>query len=238
MDFVYITLSIAIFLGFFTASVVGFAAPLIALPIMLLVIDFKTAISLMAIFFFVFSVFQIPSCWKEVDKKVFKKSFILVVIGIITGVMLISYIDPYFLSKGLGVFILYFVATKIFNFGKNSAFSKHQRFMSFLGGVSGGLFGAGGMFLIAYIYDQVKKSSSIRATTISLLGIMNITRLPIMWYEDMISYDIFFSSIIIAPAFIIAIILGNKVQKRISAEIFKKILLVILLLSGLHLILF
>ncbi|MFH1012609.1 MAG: sulfite exporter TauE/SafE family protein, partial [Candidatus Peregrinibacteria bacterium] len=106
MDPSIIILSIAIGLGFFVQTNVGFAASLFTLPILLTIFDFKEAVGIISIFFVLFSLILVPKNWHQMNKKILITLSISSGIGLIIGVQLLKYMDPFILKKILGIFIL------------------------------------------------------------------------------------------------------------------------------------
>ena len=81
-------ISIAVFLGFLLQTTIGFAASLIVLPILLFIYDFREATALLSLFLVAFSLIQVPSNWKDIDKKSLLSLSITGAIGLFIGIIL------------------------------------------------------------------------------------------------------------------------------------------------------
>ncbi|MDP2624588.1 MAG: sulfite exporter TauE/SafE family protein [Candidatus Peregrinibacteria bacterium] len=229
-------LALAIGLGFFVQTVAGFAAGLLALPIILLVYDLPEAIAFLSVFLAAFSVIQIAKNHKDIDRETLFELGIGIVFGVMGGVYLLKYGDPQILTKILGLMlVLYVINTQI----------KKESFKLFPGagiafglvsGVFSGLYASGGPIIIAYLYNKIKRSKVLRGTTIGVLAIPNMTRLPILIQQDILTYDLFKASLYIFPFFLISMGMGQLIYDKINEVTFKKILLAILLIEGILLI--
>ncbi|NIA02111.1 MAG: sulfite exporter TauE/SafE family protein, partial [Nitrospirae bacterium] len=67
---VLIVTSIGIGIGFFIQTIVGFAATLFALPILLTVLSLQDSIAYLSIFHLIFSIILISKNYKYVNKKI------------------------------------------------------------------------------------------------------------------------------------------------------------------------
>jgi len=228
---------IAISLGFLVQSMIGFAAAYIALPILLFVVDIREANILISFFYFAFSLFLVPKNWRDVDRQIFKQMFVSLIFGTVLGVYLLKVGNPIYLKKILGVFLITYVAYSYFSKNKKiEAISRLGHVLGFGGGVVSGLFSAGGALIIPYINNQLTNPRNIRATIIGVMGVINFARVPLFFYNKLMSYDIFMNALIIFPFFLLSLFLGQKIFDKVNAKTFKNILLFLLMISGILLI--
>lgn len=231
-----IILIIGVGLGFYIQTVAGFAAALVALPIILSVLNLQEAIALMSIFFFIFSIVLIYQNWKLINKKIVIEMSIGVIAGLILGILILKLGSPIVLKKALGIFILFFVGHSYVKKKKVKLFNKLGILFGFFGGLFSGLFSTGGPLFVVYIYNKLDKSNVVRATIIGTLGITNFLRVPLLIYSDILSYQIFLVSLYVLPFFFLAIFLGHKTYHKINENIFRNVLMILLILSGVSLI--
>jgi uncharacterized membrane protein YfcA len=107
---VFFLLAIGIFAGFYVQTVIGFAGALIALPVLLLGMPLPDAVAYISIFYLFSSFFLIIKEWQDIDKKIILKLAVTCIIGVILGILVLTFSKPIILKKGLGVFILLYVA--------------------------------------------------------------------------------------------------------------------------------
>ena len=119
---------------------------------------------------------------------------------------------------------------------KIKAFKKLGILFGFLGGLFAGMFVAGGPPYVVYIHNKLNKSNVIRSTIIGILSVNNFLMVPLLVYSNILTHDIFLLSVYIFPFFLLSLYLGHKTDHKINEILFKHILLVLLVLSGIILI--
>lgn len=230
-----ILLSSAVFLGFFVQTIVGFAASLLAYPILLRIYSLQEASAIMAVLYIIFSLVLIWKNWKDIDKKVVIEIIPGLIFGMILGVYLLKLGNPLMLKKALGVFIVLFV---FYNLKKREIkiFNKSGWLFGLLSGIFGGLFSVGGPILTIYIHNRTKQKNILRATIIGCLGVTNLTRIPLFFYNDLFSISLLKAAIISIPAFCLALWIGHILYNRINENVFRKVFLAVLFATGISLI--
>jgi len=228
--------NIAIFTGFFVQSTVGFAAGLIAIPILLFLFDFQAAIAYMSIFLLGFSLIMGPKSWKTVNKKVFVHMGIASIIGLILGIQLLKVIQPYYLEKVLGIFTLGYIIYQHFKKKRIKSIVKHEKIFGFIGGLLSGLINNGGIIFLIHLNSRLHLASHVRGTIIALLGIGNIIRIPLLIQNDLLGMELFSKTIWALPGFLLALLLGDLFYKKIDEIKLKKLMLILLSIMGFILI--
>ncbi len=235
---VFLVLILAIFLGFFIQTVVGFAGALIALPILLLAMTLQDAIAYLALFYLYSSAILVVKEWKNIDKPVLLKLAIATIVGVTLGIWILQYGKPLVLKKMLGGFILLYVIYTMF-LVKNTN-TKNTRF-SFIFGLAGGffsgLFSTGGPLYVMVVKNTVVDMRTFRATMIGVLGLITITRVPILYAQDILTYNHFYNSLFIIPVFLLATFLGKVLYNKLNESVLKNIVLGLLFISGMVLFL-
>ncbi len=228
--------NIAIFAGFFVQTTVGFAASLIAIPLLLFLFGFQDTIAYLSIFLLGFSLIMGPKSWKSVNKKAFLSMAITSVIGLFVGIQLLKIIQPQFLEKILGVFTLTYIIYHYFKKKRIKSIAKHEKLFGFLGGLSSGLINNGGIIFLIHLNSRFHLASHVRGTIIALLGISNILRIPLLIQNELLSMEIFAKTIWALPGFLLALLLGSLFYKKIDEAKLKQLMLILLAIMGLVLI--
>ena len=240
MDYIqYIIIALAISLGFFSHALAGFSAALIALPILVQVLPLKESVGLLSFLFFLFSLFFVILNYKKINKQLLIELALGTIIGLFIGNYLLGHFgDQVILKKILGVFILLYVLKTIFKQTSIAFFNKISFLFGLFGGIFSGLFTTGGPFYVTYINNRYKDAKLIRANIIATLGLGDIIRLPIHLHENIINTGTFILTLKILPCFLLAIYLGNKLHHKINDEIYKKVLLGLLMLAAINLLIY
>lgn len=230
---VFLILIIGIFLGFYIQTVIGFAGSLIALPILLFVMELPDAIAYISIFYLFSSIFLISKEWKKIDRKIIMKLILASVIGVVLGTLALTFSKPIFLKKGLGVFILLYVAYVYF--GKRQVKLNKVGIVGFgiFAGFFSGLFSTGGPLYVICVENSVKNVKTFRATMIGILGIVTLVRIPALALSGILNSSHIKMTLLVFPIFLFAQFLGKRTFMKINENLFKKSLMVLLCISGL-----
>jgi len=236
MDLSIIIIILGLCVGFFVQTIAGFAATLVALPILLLVMNLQDAIALLAIFHLIFSLILIRKNYAQVDKRVAVEIIIGGTIGLFIGIQVLKLGDPDLLKQLLGIFIVTYAVHAFAKQEKSIVQKKAHYILTLLGGFFSGLYAAGGPLFAVYIYNRINKATVIRATLIGAFMALNIFRIPMLAANKLIDIRVLHYSLAAFPLFLVAIYFGDKMHSKINEELFKKIFLILLLLAGISLI--
>ena len=236
MDIVtFLILALGIFLGFFVQTIAGFAAGLIALPILCIVLPLPEASAFISVFFFIFSALMIYKSWDHIDKKIIFEMLPGIILGLILGVYVLKAGDPVILKKILGIFIILYVIYTRLKKVEIRLFKKLGLLFGLMGGFASGVFSSGGQFLIVYINNKINAPRLIRATIIGSLAISNFLRVPLLAINGLLTLDIFIKTMFVMPFFIFTLYLSYRFYKKINENTLKNIIIMFLLLSGIFL---
>src|SRR3989338_1473010 len=95
-----------VFLGFFTQTILSFAAALVAFPFLLRVYSLPEAIAFLSFYYVIFSIVLIYKNHKDVDWQVFKDLAVVMVLGVLTGLFILKSVNSIWLERALGVFLV------------------------------------------------------------------------------------------------------------------------------------
>ncbi|CAM4158679.1 sulfite exporter TauE/SafE family protein [Gillisia limnaea] len=234
--YILVILGIAIFFGFFVQTLIGFAGSLIALPILLLAVKLPDAIAFISIFYLFSSAFMVYKEWHNINKDIILGLSITSLVGVILGIIVLTYSKPVILQTGLGIFILLYVAYVLI--GKTEVVLGRKTNWAFgvMGGFFSGVFSTGGPLYVISVKNSVKEAKPFRATMIGVLALVTLIRIPALSISGVLNLEHVKMSLIILPVFFLAQFLGTKIFPKINEVQFKKVLLFLLCLSGLALI--
>ncbi len=231
-------LVLSLSLGFFVQTVIGFAAPLIALPILTRLLGLQAAVGLISIYLLLFSIVMTRRHWHEMDRRTVLELSGGGIVGIFIGVWVLQYGSPVVLNKLLGVFILFYVAHQFIGKAKVKQFQKFGWIFGLFAGLFSGLFSSGSPFYVTYIYNKLSQPNVIRATIIGSLGIGNTLRFALLTLNGTINAHIASLAFVVLPGFLLAVWLGQKAHSKLDDVAFKRIVMAFLVLSGISLVAF
>ncbi|CAM1345392.1 sulfite exporter TauE/SafE family protein [Tenacibaculum amylolyticum] len=229
---VFLILVIGVFLGFFIQTIIGFAGALVALPILLLTMSLQDAISYLALFYLYSSIILISKEWKNINKTIIIRLIIATVFGVSLGIWVLQYGKPLILKKILGIFILLYVLYTTFMKDKLTANPKLEFVFGLAGGFFSGLFSTGGPLYVMVVRNSVVDMKVFRATMFGVLGLITLTRVPILYVQGILKFTHFYYSVLLIPAFLLSIYFGKKMYSRLNENTLKRIVLSLLFISG------
>ncbi|ALM07064.1 permease [Sediminicola sp. YIK13] len=236
MDSMLLLLILGTFLGFFIQTVIGFAGALVALPILLLAMPLPDAIAYISIFYFISTPVFVYREWKNMDKDILKKLALSSIVGVIIGIVILSYGQPLFLKKALGVFIVLFVLKSLRKQKETKRASKMEYTYGFLGGFFSGVFSTGGPLYVMVVKNVSPDVKTFRATMFGILGLVTVVRLPVLAIGGILTVNQLYNALFVLPFFIMALVLGKKAYLKMDEQLLKKIILGLLFVSGIMLL--
>lgn len=230
---VNIFLFIAVFLAFFIKSIVGFGNALILNSLLAYVkpTQFTTAIDLMLVF-----PINIYMVWRERKGLNFKTTLPLLsstLIGSTLGIVLLNIGQDKTLKIILGLVIIIVAINLILKGNKIKQSNPTRDFFFCIGsGLLLGLYGIAALLAVQLqkiFSDKVKYRSNLCL----ILAIDNVYRIIVYTSNGIINKTIVTYSVYMLPVALLAVFCGSLIDKRINAEIIKKIVTALLLISGL-----
>lgn len=228
---------IASFIAAIGATLAGFGSSTLLIPVAIMFMDLKTAVLLVACFHLFNNSFKIKMFWNKIDFKIFLLFGIPSIIFAFIGATLISIIPIGIVKRILAIFLITF---SIYSFIKPKFAIKETKTTAIIGGgLSGflaGLVGLGGairsIFLIVF---NLPKEVYI-ATSAAIAFVIDLTRIPTYLFTGITQDRSYY---ILLPFLLISAYFGVKIGKvllgKISQSIFKRIVLIALLLVGIKL---
>jgi uncharacterized membrane protein YfcA len=232
MDTMLLLLTIGIFTGFFIQTIIGFAGALIALPFLLFVMPLSEAVCYISIFYFISTPIYVYKEWEHIDKELVKKLALSSFIGVVVGIIVLTYGKPLILKKTLGIFIILFVLNSLKGKKELPLITKMKHLFGFMGGFFSGLFATGGPIYVMIIQNETNDIKTFRATMFASLGLVTVMRIPILAFGGFLSWNQIYNSLYVLPFFILALFLGKKVYLKLDDVLIKKIILGLLFISG------
>lgn len=223
------------FLGFFVESVAGFGSAFITCPILGIFIDIKELVLIALYVGTCASSYILISSFRFLAFKIFLLTLPISIAGTIIGVIVFNKSTSQLLLTLLGILLIILSIQMIF-FDKIKFPKSFKAGLIFIGGISQGIFGMGGAFLIAALQHDFKNKSQTRTTIAALFITLNSIRFSQLHLSNQLSLK--FSEIwwVSIPAFI-AIILGHKIHLKISEETFRRITATITTTGGIYFLL-
>ncbi len=218
-------------------TIAGFGSSTIFLPIALFFFDFKIALVLVAFFHIVGNIGRISFFKKGLDRNLLIKFGLPSVALTLTGALLVSLLSQIILKGTLGVFLATY---SLYSLWKENFHIKASTLSAILGGsLSGflaGLIGTGGALRGAFLTGFGLPKEKYIATAASIALAVDLTRIPVYLSQGFLSSNYYWYLPILFVVAIAGSFTGKQIVKRFPYKIFKKVVLVAILLVGIKFI--
>jgi uncharacterized membrane protein YfcA len=229
---------LAIFLAAFTQSISGFGSALVAMAILPPVIGIRTATPFVALVLFPLVVYLLFHYRKALNIGVIWRLTLAALIGIPIGILYFSHLNEEIVLTVLGIVITSYALYALFNFRLPKLSHPAWGYIAgFLGGLLGGAYNTPGPPVILYgdcrRWERDEFKSNLQGFFLVSSIVVNLghawsgNHTPAVWHYVLISL----------PALALGILAGATLNRYVNPELFRKIVLVLLVVMGLRLIL-
>tara|TARA_B100000003_G_scaffold109287_1_gene97802 strand:+ start:137 stop:898 length:762 start_codon:yes stop_codon:yes gene_type:complete len=229
----------AIFLGGIVKGSVGIGMSMFSVPIIAFILPPTKAMMLLC-FPVIFTNFLQMDIKKGVGSFRFLPMFLALFLGLLIGGKLILNLSLNFISISIASVIIIFTSLNFFGISLKNIKKANEKILSviigFLSGILGGLTTFYAPPIITFLISiNLDKEFFIR-TTATMYFFASIPLYSSMLYHGLGNYyDLIMSLVLVVPA-IIGQFFGSKIRKKLSNEIFQKLILIILIMIGFSLL--
>ena len=229
----------AVFLGGIVKGSVGIGMSMFSVPIIAFILPPTKAMMLLC-FPVIFTNFLQMDIRKGVGSFRFLPMFLALFLGLLIGGKLILNLSLNFISISIASVIIIFTSLNFFGISLKNIKKANEKILSviigFLSGILGGLTTFYAPPIITFLISiNLDKEFFIR-TTATMYFFASIPLYSSMLYHGLGNYyDLIMSLVLVVPA-IIGQFFGSKIRKKLSNEIFQKLILIILIMIGFSLL--
>lgn len=180
--------------------------------------------------------------WKErksLSPKVFVPLSILVMIGIVPGTLFLKVGDTSLIKVLFGIIVILVGVESFLRERQTLKKESSKGLLLVVGIVSGilcGLFGVGA-FLVAYISRTTENQSQFRGNICVVFFVENTFRLILYSLTGIITMEILSYTLVLFPFMLLGLGAGILLSKKLSEVLVKKIVIILLMISGATLVL-
>jgi uncharacterized protein len=232
---------ILIILGFFSeivGTMAGFGSSTIFLPLASYLVEFKTALVLVAIYHLFGNISRITFFRHGLDRNVLLifgiPSFVLSLIG----ATLVGTLSQTFLKLILGIFLI--VLSVLFLIKPRLGFPDNKKALVLGGGISGfmvGLIGTGGALRAAFLTGFKMDKQKYIATSAALALGTDATRIPYYVSAGFLPEQYYYLIPFLCVSAFLGSYVGRKIVTKIDQEKFKKMVLIAIILVSIKFVL-
>ena len=213
-------------------AITGFAGAPIAMPPSIALVGPSDAKAAITFIFWFASLFVTIRSFKDINFKQLGIMLGFMIVGVVGGMWMFSNMPLQILMLAYGIVVVLIGIKKLF-FPSSKELPKALRFGALLlAGLMQGLFTSGGPFLALYSTVELKDKRQFRATVSSVWTFLNTYMIISMYRKEMYTpYSMKLIACSVIPV-IVAIFIGNKLNKKMKQETFLKLVFCLLILSG------
>ena len=234
--------SILLFGAFFAGIVqgaTGFGSGIVLNAFWLHILEPSAAISLNIVSCLFVSALPIYKLRKTLDFSKLKSFVFFGVIGIPTGLLILTMTDPSIFKTTVGLILVIFSIWKfkskdiLINFKSNPTLDK---FIGFISGILGGFAALGGILPTIWVNLQRLPKNTQRGTYEPFIFITSIAAVISFYFAGFLTLDIFYNFLKAFPALMLGSWIGIKIYALINEALFRQVILGLIFLAGLGLL--
>ena len=234
--------SILLFGAFFAGLVqgaTGFGSGIVLNAFWLHILEPSAAISLNIVSCLFVSALPIYKLRKTLDFSKLKSFVFFGVIGIPTGLLILTMTDPSIFKTTVGFILVIFSIWKfkskdiLINFKSNPALDK---LIGFISGILGGFAALGGILPTIWVNLQRLPKNTQRGTYEPFIFITSIAAVISFYFAGFLTLDIFYNFLKAFPALMLGSWIGIKIYALINEALFRQVILGLIFLAGLVLL--
>jgi uncharacterized protein len=240
IDETTVLVAVALLIAAFIKGTTGMGFPMIATPMVTLLLDIRTAITILILPNIVMDVTQVlrGSFSTEIVRR-FAGMFLLTVVGVFLGTKVLIALPLWILNLALGLTVLAFVTSNFFRLRFEVSPRLERRLSPWVGLVTGfvmGITNAGGPAIAIYLYGlKLAKKEFIKS--ISTIFIINkVSQLAAVSTLNLFTTERLVLSLEVTLFVLIGFYFGLKTQDRINQQTFNRVLLALLFVIGMTLV--
>ena len=234
--------SILLFGAFFAGIVqgaTGFGSGIVLNAFWLHILEPSAAISLNIVSCLFVSALPIYKLRKTLDFSKLRSFVFFGVIGIPTGLLILTMTDPSIFKTTVGFILVIFSIWKfkskdiLINFKSNPALDK---LIGFISGILGGFAALGGILPTIWVNLQRLPKNTQRGTYEPFIFITSIAAVISFYFAGFLTLDIFYNFLKAFPALMLGSWIGIKIYALINEALFRHVILGLIFLAGLVLL--
>jgi uncharacterized protein len=239
---VVVSITCVLALAFAVETALGFGAALITVAIGSFVIDDLREILAMTVpLNLLLSLYLVGRYRRHVDGRfLFTRLLPLMVLGMPIGIYAFTAVDASLLKRSFGAFIVVVAALELHRMRvaapPRPVSTPVEVGLLLLGGAVHGAFSTGGPMAV-YVTSRVLHDKNVyRATLSSLWLVLGSVLLATYAFDGRITTTTLTSTALVSPGIVVGMAAGEMLFRRVPVDVFRRIVFVTLLLSGLALV--
>ncbi len=230
-------ISVVFLLAGFIQGMTGFGSALVAIPLLSLFIDIKSAVPLCILNSLVITTYLSLKMRKDLDAKKIVPLCVAAVPGIIIGTTLLKRVDSIVIRRSLGILLVCYSLYSLIITPRPRKLHKVWSYVAgFSSGAIGAAFSAGGPPTIIYTAMNDWKKDTIKATLSGFFLFNSYLIAVVHAIDGLTTIEIVTYFMISAPVVLLGTVLGSVSYGKIPHALYLKIIFAFLILMGIMMI--
>jgi uncharacterized membrane protein YfcA len=241
VDLTTLLVSLALLFASFVKGATGLGFPVIATPTLALLLDIRTAVTILIIPNLVMDAAQVTrGGFPFVLLRRFAGLVLLAIIGVFLGTKILVTLPLWVLNSCLGIMVLSFVLSTWLQLEVTIS-PRMEKLLSppagLISGFLNGMTNAGGPSLAIYLYSLKLPKRDFVKSIATIFVIMKATQLAAVSTWNLLNWNTLSLSLQVTLLILLGFYVGVKIQDRVNQQTFNRGLLVLLFVIGTTLIL-
>jgi hypothetical protein len=230
------TLVAVIFVAVFTQSLSGFGSALVSMPLLAPLLGLHVATPLVALMGGVMETILLIYYREALNVRAVWRLVLASIVGIPFGVLMLRGLDEKITLSILGVIIVGYALYALLNFRLPKLEHPLWAYIAgFFAGIFGGAYNTAGPPVIIYGNCRGWEPAEFKANLQGFFIINNFVVLLSHFLAGNVTPLVWRKFLLIIPAVVLGVVAGISLEKRLSAESFRKVVLVLLVVVGIRL---
>lgn len=218
-------------------SIAGFGSALLGMPILLLFFPLKVAAPLFVLCSFMVELMMLLNYRQQILYRNIWRLILTSLIGIPIGVNVIARLDEHLMTFLLGAFVLGYAIYSLLGF--QAPRLKHvgwQFGLGFIAGMLSGAYNTSGPVYVVYSSSQRWTPAEFKGHIVALFLVGSMGAIVAHFLAGNITSQVLELVIFALPASLISVFVGMSLDRFVKPDLFRKMVLILLVIIGLNLI--
>jgi len=232
-----------IFSGHLVKGISGFGSALFAVPLLMFFLDVKFITPVFLLFDLTSGVILVASNYRSIHRRLFLLLLCGLLVGTAIGTWVLLSFGHDLLKRVLGLLVTGWSLLVLLRKERPVNPTTHDRMMpylaplsGFLGGALGAMFSVNGPPIIIYLSHVLEEKQVFRATLYSIFFADACYKMVLFTANGLLTGEVVRFALLMAPFLVAGIFAGSRLQARIDEALFRKIVAVILMVTGVMLV--
>lgn len=231
-----------------TQGVAGFGFGMLAMGLSPLVLPFQESVPVVAVLAMGSRIIVLLGWRRHVEWYRLRPLLIGAVLGVPLGIYALVHLERRWVLASLGLVIVSFalrglraefgarraVETETLDRGDDPQGRKWGYLAGVLGGALGGGFNVGGPPAVIYVSSRRWAQGGVKATLQTYFITISTVQIALLLYEGLLTPELLLVDALLVPALVLGTVAGHRVARRVPNEVFRRVLLFVLLALGLN----